>query len=221
VRRTAAFPCRFEGHLDQRLPHAVRLGWDASWPAPAAVLRYVGSLDRLGAIACEAQASVQQCQTLLGSIAPDPVHAWRLLAAMVLGHLTDGQEWSGHGADHELVEVLHLGRRTVRGSALATALQAASVCLYTGPVHLRPVGPRTSLGRCNDQHGLTSPRVLSVQRFGDRWDQPEVSPLSGCVLVVLSPPRSRMACAASGLLSPSAVPRPGGGDTTLWWGSWG
>src|SRR5215510_9955716 len=141
-----------------------------------------------------------------------------MLAAVVLGHLTDCQELSGHGADHELLEVFHLCMLTVRGSTIDTALKAAYVCLYTGPVNLRPVGQLTSLGRFNDQHCLTSPRVLSVQRFRYRWDQPEVSTLSGGVIVVLYPPRYRMAFASSGLLYPLSRPRPCGWDTTLWWG---
>src|SRR4030095_16980861 len=179
VRLKAAFPFRFEGQFDQRLHHAVLLCWDASWPSPATVFRDVVSFDRLGAIAFEAQSIVQQCPTFLGRIAHDLVHAWRMLAAVVLGPLTDCQELSGHGAGHELLEVFHLCMLTVRGSAIDTALKAAYVCLYTGPVNLRPVGQLTSLGRFNDQHCLTSPRVLSVQRFGYRWDQPEVSTLSG------------------------------------------
>ena len=206
VRLQAACPCWFEGQCNQRLPHAVLLGWDASWPSPAAVLGAGASFDRLGAIAFTAPSIVQQGQTLLGRIAHHPVHAWRMLAAVGLGHLADCQELSGHGAHHELWEVLHLCLRTVRGSARDTALQAAYVCLDTGPVHLRPVGQLTSLGRCNDPPCLTSPRVLSVQRLGYRWDQPEVRTLSGCVIVVLSPPRSRMAFASSGLLSPLRRP---------------
>src|SRR5262249_49740247 len=148
-------------------------------PSPAAVLWDVASFDRLGAIAFKAQSIVQQCHAFLGSIAHDPVHAWRMLAAVVLGHLTDCQELSGHGAHHELLEVFHLCMLTVCGGAIDTVLKAAYVCLYTGPVKLRPVGQLTSLGRFNDQHCLTSPRVLPVQRFGYRWDQPEVSTLSG------------------------------------------
>ena len=179
VRRTAACPCWVKGQFHERLHHAVLLGWDASWPAPAAVLWDGASLDRRGAIAFQAQSLVQPCQTLLGRIAHDPVYAWRMRAAVGLGHLPAGQELSGHGAHHERLEGFHLGLRTVRGSAIETALQAADMCLYTGPVHLRPVGPLTSLGRFHDQPGLTSPSVLSVQRFGSRWDQPEGSTLAG------------------------------------------
>jgi hypothetical protein len=142
-------------------------------------------------------------------------------AAMFLGHLTARREFGRHGADHELLAVLHLGMLTVRGSTIDPALLAASVGLDTGPVNLRPVGQRTSLGRFNDQQCLTSPSVLAVQRVGYRWTSRKSAALRAAASSPAIPPMTGWPSLPPASLPPSAIPRPCGGDTTRAGGQWG
>lgn len=95
VRRERPVPARLEHLQHCLLEEAVQDGGNPQGPPLAVRLRDVDAADRLRLVPVETQAVLQERQAGLGRVAHPPVDAWRMLAVILLGHLSDRQELDG------------------------------------------------------------------------------------------------------------------------------
>jgi hypothetical protein len=163
VRLKAAFPFGFQRQFHHCLHDSVLHGRDTQGSLLAVCFGYEHPSHRFGLVPFDSQTFVQECQSCFWGVAYYPVYPWRMLAVILLGHLTDRFEFDRHRADHELLEVFHLCMLLIRRSAINPALQSTYSGLHPGPVDLGPMCQLVSSGRFNDQHCLTSPMVRSCK----------------------------------------------------------
>ena len=104
----SGFPLRCKCRFRDRLHDTVFDSWNSQWTLFAVGLRDVHPADWFGSVAFQRQVLSTECHTCLWRVVHLSVYTWRVFTLVLLGYLSDCQEFVRRGARQKLLQIAHL-----------------------------------------------------------------------------------------------------------------
>ena len=162
----ARFPFWLQSRLDDCLHHPVLAGWYAQGSLLPVVFGDIYPSDGSRFIPCKAQALLKQLPAGFWSVVHHSVDACGVFSLVFLGDTSDRQEFVGRGSNKEFLEVFDFPPFFVRSGSVDALLQSSYMRFHPVPTNVSPCVLRMAFGPFSKKfHGLTSPKVRTLQKF--------------------------------------------------------